>query len=130
MSILKYLKEDIFKDYDSVIPEESIESSNIESETPEEITPPKENETFIDKRFVVRLVDYVDSKINLPAFGSFDDAILNEIRKVMDESDNKLVLRTKQRIHKIILDEKKKFLEKIQRRVGNLKVPKVPKKVQ
>ena len=127
MAILDYLKEGMFDDENNPSTVEQGIQDQIqfhEEEIADEAGEIAEGDTLLDKNFIIRLVDYVDTKIELPAFGSFDNQILNEVRKSMDESDNKKVISVKKRIHKLVIDEKKKFLERLQRRMEKVKVPK------
>ena len=119
MSIIEILKEGyLFEDEDNPVvnltPDsgETVETDQVES-----------NKVPLDNKFIVSLVNHLDEKLKLE-FGSFDSAICNEVRKYMDESDGKEVKKVKERIHKIILDEKRKFLKRIQTRMEQFKVPK------
>jgi hypothetical protein len=114
MSVINLLKEDyLFED----------EYSPYIGEQPgiEEIKGGKEP---LNKEFSIKLCNYLEHLF--PGFGTFDSQILNELRNYIDETDNKLVKKTKEKIHGIILDEKKKFLKRIQNRMERLEV--VPKK--
>ena len=75
----------------------------------------------IDRDFIIRLANYIDSRF--PAYGGFDNDIYNEIRKKMDETDPKMVLKIKSKIHKIVIDEKKKFLDRVQNRIAKIMIP-------
>ena len=73
----------------------------------------------IDKTFISRLSNYLEKKF--PAYGDFDVAIGNEIRKFM-KGDNSYVLKVKTRIHDIINKGKAKFLHDIVNKTGKIKV--------
>ena len=110
MSIIDILKENyLYEDENS---DNNSDDSNQSDDT-----------EIINKQFVIKLINYLDSKFSLE-YGSFDNSVYNEIRSFMDQSDNKVVKRYKERIHKIILDEKRKFLKRIQNRLERFNVPK------
>lgn len=81
------------------------------------------NEIKIDNSFVIKLINHLDRKFALE-YGTLDDQIYNEIRQFLNGIDNKTILKVKERIHKIIKDEKDKLLKRIQRRVLELKISK------
>ena len=121
MSILDILKEEyLFEDETAA---EAINQMDVDMETAEEAIQ-NDGKEVINQQFTVKLINYLDSLF--PSFGTFDSQILNEIRKNVDETDGKAVKKTKEKIHSIILDEKKKFLKKIQNRMERLRV--IPKK--
>ena len=108
MSIIQILKEDYLFEGD--------DTPGIEEVQAEEGMEP------VDNKFTIALCNYLETIF--PKYGTFDDQILNEIRKYMDETDSKVVRKTKEKIHNIILKEKEKLLKRIQHRMENVKVPK------
>jgi hypothetical protein len=115
MSIIELLKEDyLYEDEDNPVIDLTAEMNSISGN--DSISP-------VDKDFIIKLANHLDKKLTLE-YGTLDDQIYNEIRNYMDQSDNKKVKQVKERIHKIILDEKRKFLKKIQTRMERLQIPK------
>lgn len=118
MSIIQILKEDyLFED------EYNPYSIQTEDELPQGEFPKDDGRELISKDFAVKLTNYLDKKLDLE-FGTFDTAVCNEIRKYMDESDNKVVKKVKEKIHKIIVKEKHDFLKRVQNKMERLRVPK------
>ena len=112
MSIIELLKEDyLFEDENDPSYVEQITMSNQD-----------DGKVAVDKQFIIKLTNYLDRLF--PQFGTFDDQIGNEIRNYMDQSNNDEVIRMKKRIHKLVIDEKKMFLERLQRRLSRVRVPK------
>lgn len=115
MGILDLLKENyLFEDEDNPVVDLSQEMN---------VTSGSDKEVPINREFVVKLTNYLDKLLTLE-FGTTDNNIYNEIRKFCDERDPKVVKKIKERIHKIILDEKRKYLKRIQTKMEMLKVPK------
>jgi len=113
MSIIQLLQENLYEDEDNPVVDLTPESGE---------TSASSNKEHINKEFIVKLINFIDSRF--PAYGEFDDKILNEIRKYIDQSDNKEVLKIKSKIHQVILNEKKRFLDKLYIKVSKILVPK------
>ena len=78
----------------------------------------------IDPAFISGLSNYLEKCF--PAYGNFDVAVGNEIRKYM-KGDNSYVKKIKKRIHEIINKCKSKFLHDVTNRTEKIKVqPKDP----
>jgi len=73
----------------------------------------------IDSTFIAGMANYLEKCF--PAYGDFDVAIGNEIRKYM-KSDNNYVQKVKKRIHEIINKCKSKFLHDVANRVEKIKI--------
>jgi len=110
MAVLDYLKEDYLY-------EDENDPSYVE-----QITMADDGKEPLDNAFLIKLVNYLDTLY--PQFGTFDDKIYNEVRKYIGAMDNKEVIKIKKRIHKVVTDEKDKFLTKLKRRLGRVRVPK------
>ena len=118
MSFIQILKEDyLYEDETTTNPDVSTSADNQE-------TTENDGKEYIDKTFVIKLCNYIEQLF--PGYGSMDNSILNEVRKKIDETDPKIVKKTKEKIHSIILDERKKLLKRIQTRVEKLRI--IPKK--
>jgi len=77
----------------------------------------------LSPEFVNRLCNYIEKVF--PAYGDFDSAIGNEIRKYM-KGDNNQIKKMKKKLHDVINKAKSKFLDTIQNKCEKIKV--VPKK--
>lgn len=77
-------------------------------------------EEKIDNSFVVKLTNYLE-KI-FPIYGDFDKLAGNEIRKYLSGSDEKKIKQTKDKVYKILIKAKNKFLMSVRDKVSNLEV--------
>jgi len=78
-------------------------------------------EENIDKVFIARLMDYLEKNITFQ-YGSLDNNVYNEIRKVFPSLSNDTIKKIKKKIHDIIIKGKNKCLYNIKNRIEKIDV--------
>jgi hypothetical protein len=112
MGLLDFLKEDL---------EFFEEGEPVASSKPEEQST-ESDMVKIDPKFLTSLVSFLEKK--LPDYALFNDALGAELLKYADNTDMDKIRKVKQKMHKVIMAEQVKFLEKVRTRVGRIEVPK------
>jgi hypothetical protein len=81
---------------------------------------------YIDEEFCNKLISYLEQEMDksFPGHTKLKSVLTHEVRKVMKKGDDKELKRVVEKIRDIILKEKIKFMDNIEKRVSKVLVGK------